>query len=273
MAYIYVIIFIALTALIYNLISYYKVKQKQKVILKSNNIYLSKYKKKFVYSYINKIESKLFNLGYPHKLNTKKYIVFKYVLPIVIFIIGVLNYKSIKISLILFLISFFTPNYLLYSYTKDEKNILINEIKNLTNSIVLSLSAYGTLEYALNIAKGTLTHPRFILAWDKFIYEYKMYGYNIKQAAINLENKFKSYELSLFLSTLIQGDVEGNLLGNLEKFADTLELNYFKYLKKKSAERLMYVTLGTVISLVDIVLVVMYPIFKQVIDNLQVIFS
>ena len=272
-AYIYVIIFIALSILIYNLISYYKIKQKQKAILKSNNIYLSKHKKNFVSSYINKIESKLFNLGYPYKLSTKKYIVFKYVLPIVIFIIGVLNYKSIKISLILFLIFFFTPNYLLYSYTKDENNILINEIKNITNSIVLSLSAYGTLEYALNIAKGTLTHPRFILAWDKFIYEYKMYGYNIKQASINLEKKFKSYELSLFLSTLIQGDAEGNLLENLEKFADTLELNYFKYLKKKSAERLMYVTLGTVISLVDIVLVVMYPIFKQVIDNLQVIFS
>ena len=95
----------------------------------------------------------------------------------------------------------------------------------------------------------------------------------LKQAAINLEKKFDSYELSLFLSTLIQGDAEGNLLENLKKFSDTLELNYFKYLKKKSAERLMYVTIGTVLSLVNIILVVMYPIFKQVVDNLQVIFS
>lgn len=270
---IYVIIFIVLSLLIYNLISYIQVNKKQKIILNSNNIYLSKNKKNFVSSYINKIESKLFNLGYPYKLSTKKYIVFKYLLSTVIFIVGILNYKSIKIPLILFLIFFFTPNYLLYSYTKNEKNILINEVKNLTNSIVLSLSAYGTLEYALNIARNALTYPRFIAELDKFIYEYKMYGYNIKLAAINLEKKFNSYELSLFLSTLIQGDAEGNLLENLEKFSETLELNYFKYLKKKSAERLMYVTLGTVLSLVNIVLVVMYPIFKQVLDNLQVIFS
>lgn len=270
---IYVIFFIVLSLLIYNLILYLQIKKKQKVILQSNNIYISKNKKNFISSYINKIESKLFNLGYPHKLNTKKYIAFKYILPIVIFIIAILNYKSIKISLILFLISFFTPNYLLYSYTKDEKNILINEIKNITNSIILSLSAYGTLEYALNIAKSTLTYPRFVTEFDKFIYDYKMYGYNIKQAALNLEKKFDSYELSLFLSTLIQGNAEGNLLENIEKFSETLELNYFKYLKKKSAQRLMYVTLGTVLSLVNIVLVVMYPIFKQVIDNLQVIFS
>lgn len=270
---IYVIIYIALSLLLYNLILYLNIRKKQKIILQSNNIYLSKNKKNFVSRYINKIESKLFNLGYPYKLSTKKYIVFKYILPIVFFIISILNYGSLRIPLIIFLVSFFTPNYLIYSYTKNENNILINEIKNFTNSIVLSLSAYGTLEYALNIAKNTLTYPRFIQEVDKFIYEYKMHGYNIKQAALGLEKKFNSYELSLFLSTLIQGDSEGNLLEDLEKFSETLELNYFKYLKKKSAERLMYVTLGTVLSLVNIVLVVMYPMFKQVVDNLQVIFS
>ena len=247
--------------------------KKQNTILKSNNIYSSNNKKNFINSLVNKIESKLFNLGYPYKLTTKKYIILKYFLPLIIFIIAVINYKSIKISLILSLIFFFIPNYVLSNYTKNEKNLLINELKKLTNSIVLSLSAYGTLEYALNVGRKTLAYKRFQQEFDKFIYEYKMYGYNIKQAAINLENKFNSYELSLFLSTLIQGDIEGNLLEDLEKFSEMLELNYFKYLKKKSAERLMYVTLGTVITLVNIILIVMYPIFMQVIDNLQVIFS
>lgn len=264
--------YIALSVLLYNLISYFHIMQKQKKILHSNKIYLSKNKKNFVSCYINKIESKLFNLGYPYKMNAKKYIIFKYVLSITIFIIAILNYRSLKIPIVIFLISFFIPDYLIYSYNKTEKTVLINEIKNFTNSIVLSLSAYGTLEHALCTGKNTLTYPRFILEIDKFIYEYKMHGYNIKQAALNLESKFNSYELSLFLSTLIQGDNEGNLLENLQKFSETLELNYFKYLKKKSAQRLMYVTLGTVLSLVNIVLVVMYPMFKQVIDNLQVIF-
>lgn len=269
---IYVVIFIVLSILLYCLVSYFQVVRKQKKVFRSN-IYISKNKKNFLNRYIRKVESKLFYLGYPYKLSTRKYIAFKYIFSIIIFIIAVINYKSLKISFILFFISFFIPNYMLYSYTKNEKNILINEIKNVTNSIILSLSAYGTLENALIIAKSTLSYTRFINEFDRFIYEYKMHGYNIKQAAINLERKFASYEVSLFLSTLIQGDAEGNLLENLEKFSETLELNYFKYLKKKSAERLLYVTLGTVLSLVNIVLVVMYPIFKQVIDNLQIIFS
>ena len=270
---IYVIIYIALIFLIYNIINFLNIKKKQRTILGSNNIYLSQSKTKFINSYVNNVETKLFNLGYPYKLNAKKYITFKYIFSITILILAILNYKSIKIPIILFLISFFTPNYLINNHTKNEKNILINEVKNITNSVILSLSAYGTLEQALLTAKNTLQHPRLIKEFEKFIYEYKMYGYNIKQAAINLENKFKSYELSLFLNTLIQGEKEGNLLEDLKKFSETLDLNYFKYLKKKSAERLMYVTLGTVISLLNIVLVVMYPIFKQVIDNLQIIFS
>lgn len=270
---IYALMYIVLSILIYNLIFYINVLRKQKTVFKSNNIYLSKNKKNFINSYINKIELKLFNLGYPYNLNTKKYIVLKYVLSTAIFFIAILNYGSIKIPSIIFLIIFFTPNYLLYNHYKNESNILINEIKNVTNSIILGLSAYGTLENSLNIAKTTIEYPRFLCEFEKFIYEYKMYGYNIKQAAINLEKKFKSYELSLFLSTLIQGDKEGSLQESLEKFSETLELNYFKYLKKKSAQRLLYVTLGTVFSLVNIILVVMYPILKQVIDNLQVIFS
>lgn len=100
-----------------------------------------------------------------------------------------------------------------------------------------------------------------------------MSGYNLKDASLRFEKQFLSYELSLFLSTLVQGSIEGNLLENMEKLSETLELNYFKYLKKKSQERLLYVTLGTVISLVNIILIVMYPIFKQVVDNLQIIFS
>ena len=68
---IYVIIFIVLSLLIYNLISYIQVNKKQKIILNSNNIYLSKNKKNFVSSYINKIESKFKNESSSYSLYIK----------------------------------------------------------------------------------------------------------------------------------------------------------------------------------------------------------
>ena len=273
MTVIYVLIYSVLGILIYNLISLINVWSKQKQLISYRKKYISNNKKKYFTQYMNKIESKLFNLGYPYKLNVKRYLIIKYVLSIGIFIIAYFNYKDIKVPLILSCITFFIPNYLISNYIKSEKFILINEIKNITNSLILSLSSYTPLKDALKIVKSGIEYERFKVAYDMFEREYSMNGYNLKKPARELENKFNSYELSLFLGTLIQGDAEGDLLECLEKFRDTLELNYFKYLKRKAATRLLYVTLGTVISLVDIILVVTYPIFIQVINNLQLIFS
>ena len=85
--------------------------------------------------------------------------------------------------------------------------------------------------------------------------------------------KFNSYELTLFLTTLIQGENEGQFVESLERYKEVLEINYFKYLKRKALTKSLYVTLGTVLSLVNLVAIVMYPIIVQVIDNLQLIFA
>ena len=270
---IYVLIYFTLCFLIFNLISFVKLSKKRKNIFSSNKVYISKTKFKYLNSYIDKIESKLFNLGYPFKLNTKKYIIIKFVLPTTFLIAGVINKVSIKGIVILFLLSFFILDYLIFNFKNNEKNILVNEIRNLTNSVIITLSSYATLEQALNSAKMVLTYKRFKEEYERFIYEYKMSGYNLKESGLRLESKFYSYELSLLITTLLQGEKQGNILESMKKYSETLELNYFKYLKKKSAQRLLYVTLATIISLVNIVLIVMYPMFTQVVNNLQIMFS
>ena len=65
---IYVLVYLILVFLIFNLISYFNVKKKSKIVLGSEKVYNTKSKTKFFNSYINKIESKLFNLEYPYKL-------------------------------------------------------------------------------------------------------------------------------------------------------------------------------------------------------------
>ena len=96
MADIYVIIYIVLVVLIFNLISIYNVLKKQRYILSFSKKHIPQ-KKRYVVGYINKIESKLFNLGYPYKLNTKKYLFIKYILSILLFILAYLNYNNLKI--------------------------------------------------------------------------------------------------------------------------------------------------------------------------------
>lgn len=230
-------------------------------------------KHKYVNNYLNKIESKLFNLGFPYKLNLKKYLFIKYILSSIVFLIAYINYNNFKVPCILFFVIFFTPNYLIYSYKNKEKCLLINELKNITNNLILYLSSYTSLKDSLNLIKPTIKNKRLYVAYEIFLKEYNMNGYKLNLPSRNLEAKFESYELSLFLTSLIQGDKEGNILDAILKYKETLEFNYFKYLKKKAGTRLLYVTFGTVLSLINIVLVIMYPIFMQVVDSLKIIFS
>lgn len=234
---------------------------------KFNQIFLI-YPKK----YIEKVEQKLFKLNYPYKITTKKYLVIKYFLSPIVFLMSLINYQNKLMATIISAISFFYLDYMIYSFKKSEKVLIINELKNLVNNIIICLSAYTTLIDALKVSIKALEYKRLKEELDKFVLSYEIYGYDIQKASNLLDGKFDSYELDMFINILKQSEKEGNILENLEKFISVLDLSYFKYLKRQSAKRLLNVTLGTVLLLVDIALIVMYPIFIQVTENLQTIF-
>ncbi len=269
---IYGVIYILLLVIIFNLISLIQIHIRGKQILSNKKRIISK-TPKCLREYFNKIESKLSNLNYPYKLNKKRYLIIKYLCSSVIFLISYINYKSIKVPLMLLIVIFFIPDYLIYSFVKKEKHILINELNGIVSSLILSLSSYSSLNQSLELAGKNITYKRFKDAYVMFVKTYVMNGFSLKNPAKTLMNKFKSYELTLFLTTLIQGENEGKFIESLERYKEVLEINYFKYLKRKAVTKSLYLTLVTVLSLINLVAIVMYPIIVQVIDNLQLIFA
>ena len=228
---------------------------------------------KCISEYLNKVESKLSNLNYPYKLNKKRYLIIKYVSSILIFIISFLNYKSIGVPVVLLLIMFFVPDYLIYLYIKKEKYILIGELNGIVSSLILSLSSFSSLSNSLELAGKNIKYKRLKEEYNKFVKIYVMNAYDLKKASRYMLGKFNNYELTLFLTTLLQGENEGELVQSLDRYREVLEIHYFKYLKRKAVTKVLYVTLGTILSLLNLVLIVMYPIIMQVINNLQVIFA
>lgn len=268
---IYVIIFIFSNLIIYNLINLYLCNKNATKITDNNkskissNIHINSYKKK--------IEQSLLKLGNPYKLNLKKYLIIKYVISPIVFLIAYLNYNNIIISLLLFLIVFYSINFLIYMFRKEENIKIINEIKNLNLNLILYLSCYTPLKEAIMKAINSLTYPRIIGCLKRFVYIYELNGYNLTSALRVIEEKFSSYELNMFLSLLKQGEKEGKLVENLERFDETLELSYFKYLKRQSEKQLVYILLGIMASLGSMSLTVIYPMVIDIMNNLQQIFS
>ena len=228
---------------------------------------------KFIKKYLLNIQNLLNNLDNPYSLNLKKYLFIKYIISILFFIISIINKNSLIISLLLLIITFYIPNILIKIRKNNEKILIIKNLRNIVNSIIISLSASLTLEEALKSSISTIDYKRLKKEFEIFVLNYRAYGYNMKRAINDLKQKFGYYEMELFISTLLNSEGDGNIMQSLDKFNMVLDISYSKYLAKENSKRLLYLTLGTILSLLNIIIIVMYPIFMEVSNNLQVIFK
>lgn len=219
------------------------------------------------------MELKLKNLDYPYKLNTYKYILLKTVAPIILSIVTYFNYKQIGITILIFSITFLIPDILIKLFIQKENNKLIYEIKNVNSNIILCLNATIPLKDALKYVCNYIEYKRFKMYFQKFSENYEKYKFNIKKASLNLISKFSSVELQEFMDVIVQNENNGNLTEALEQYNDLLEITYNKYIKSQADKRLIYVVMGTILMLFDIIAIILYPIAIQVLDSLQIIFS
>ena len=268
---IYVLILIFISILLsYNLISYYLIKRKSIYIINNSSKIYNSLK---LNSYLNKIKNRLDNIGNPYGLNLKKYISIKYFISIVVFIAMYINSKNIILSILLFCIMFFLPNILIFMHLKNESFIINSEISNIVQNIILSLSAKMTFYDSLKTAKNWINYNRLQKEYSNFIENYMMYNFNIFKAISIFSKKFNSYEFNTFLSLLLQGEKEGNMLEVLENFYDSLQLIYYKNLKYKSSKRSLLIILATIILLINSFAIVLYPMAIEISSSFTQIFK
>ena len=258
---IHVIIYICISIFIsYNLISYYYINKKSIYI--TNNKYINKDLK--VNYYLKKVQTKLNNIGNPYGLNLKRYIIIKYFISIALFIIMYINSNNLFTSIILFLSMYFLPNVLIFLYSKNESSIINNEISNIVQNIILSLSANMTFYDSLKYAQNSINYDRLKKEYSKFVEDYMMYNFDIFKAISTFLTKFNSYEFYVFLSLLLQGEKEGNMIEILENFYDSLQFKYFKNLKYKASVRTIMIIFSTLILLINSFAIVLYPIITEI---------
>ncbi len=253
------------------MVSYYFISKRLKYI----SVDRKKYNLKFLIfeKYINKVNDKLTTLGNPFGINLKVYILIKYILSVLLFLLIFFRSRNISLAFLLFIICFLLPDILVNIFQRLENVKIINEISNIVYSLILSLSANMSLYNSMKISINSIRYKRFAKEYEVFVNNYKMYNFNIQKAVEEFKLKFNSYEFNMFISILIECEKQGNILENLEVFSETLEVMSFKFQKLKSANRVVFVSFSTVISMINIFIIVMYPIFTQISSNLIKIFK
>ena len=107
----------------------------------------------------------------------------------------------------------------------------------------------------------------------KFIEEYRIYNYNIKLASRELLEKFNISELKTFIEILSKNDNNENILNLLSGYQDVLDEKVGSRLKFLYLKDSYYILFSIVLFLVITFITVIYPIFKQVLNGLGVIFN
>jgi hypothetical protein len=151
--------------------------------------------------------------------------------------------------------------------------MLYKDLYNLTQNIILSLTVNLTLYKSLKLCSENIKYKRFKKEFDIFINDYEIVNYNVAKVAKNFSEKFSSYELDMFLSVLMQSEKEGNIIQNLENYLKNLDMFYYKNLKKVMLKRTTYVAISTVITLINTLLIILYPMFIQITSSINEIFK
>lgn len=167
---------------------------------------------------------------------------------------------------------FFLIDIILYIYSKNENTIIIKEVYAISQHLMLAISGNVPFNIAIKSASNNIEYTRLKDEFDRFIIDYELYNFDIVKASNKLSQKFNSYELQSFLELIEQSEKEGNLIQNLNGFIDSLELTKMKYQKIRSTKKFLYVTLGSVLVLANIILVIAYPLIIELTSNLNKLF-
>ncbi len=223
-------------------------------------------------SILKKIEEKLYKLGNPYKLNLFNYLIIKTVLFITFFIQTLINYNSIFFAIILSSISFFLPDILILMYKKNLHSQIQNDLLNIIDNIYLQLSSNISMDKILKTAsqnsKNTVLKQAFISMSN--VYEYT--GYNIYLATNELKNKFDVMEIEMFCNCLIEQIILGENLSIIENLSNILRQKYLDKIKTNTKKKIVLITLGIGITLINISLLVFYPIFNSFSEGFKNIF-
>lgn len=262
----------------YNLISYYFILKKSKYVKKTyiDDDFLFKLATKTKFYSINKYliskQEKLINSGNLYGLNLFKYIIIKYFLSTFLFFTLFYNSKNFFLSIIIFLIIFFLLDILIYVFEKNEGSKLVNEISNIVQNIILSLSANMSLYDALISSINIIKYERFKKEYIEFINKYRMHNYNMVLAVNEFEKKFNTYEFNMFLSILIECEKEGKYIELLENLEKSLEIRYFKYLEIQSIKNTFVIVFAIIIALLNSIAIIGYPMIIEIFTSVNEIF-
>ncbi len=211
--------------------------------------------------------------GYPLRLDSIRYYLVKVFLALLFLTAGIKNYDSLIISIILSLIGYFFIDFYIYINKKSRDAEICNDLYNVTNSICMQLSSHLSLKDALKFQYENCSNKDFKKAIIEFSTCYELSELNIEEAIKSLKQKFDILEVQVFCNSLSEYNETGNIVEILDNLSQTLGEKQLDKLKENTRTKIIYITIGVIIALTNIILLIFYPLFMELGQEFNNIFK
>ena len=222
-------------------------KKKNKIKIVSNDENFKKVLKKF--NFLKNKNEFLSRQGYPLKLNAISYYIIKILVSFIFVIATSINYNSMLISIIFFVIGYYLIDIYILINKKSRDTEICTDLLNVSNSISLQLSANITLKDSLKKQFEICKNKDFRKAMLEFTTKYELSELNVGTAIKELQNKFEILELNMFCNTLMEYNKVENIIEILENLSEILKIKYIEKLKHGTKIKILYITFGVILAL------------------------
>ena len=220
-----------------------------------------------------KIDIVLERLNNPYGLNIEKYLIIKFFLFIFFFIQTFLQSQSIIFSIIMALISFMLVDLLIYLYKNNQKKEIEKDLLNIVDNIYLQISSNIKIDKVLKSIYKDCTNKNLKNSFISLSNAYEYTGYNIQEAVKKIKYKFDTIEIEMLCNSLVEQIMLGQNLMSFENLSNILREKYIDNLKKSTNKKVILITISIAITLLNISLIVFYPILKSFNEGFNSIFS
>ncbi len=254
-------------------------KIRRKYFFKSQISYTPKRSKNYnskiladINSKISNKQRQLNNLGNPYGLNGKNFYVVKFLLLAIFLILSIINDLSYINILIVSIISFFLLDILIFLNKKSLYSNIQKDLSNIVDNVYLQLASNINMSKILRDISYVCKTKVFRDALVSMSNVYEYTGYNIQTAVLELKRKFDIVEVDMFCNALVEQTLLGDNIALFENLSNVLTQKNLEQIKLNTKKKIVFITMGITVTLLNISLLVFYPIMNSFSESFSNIF-
>ncbi len=199
--------------------------------------------------------------GYPLRLDSIRYYVLKIALALIFLTAGIKNYDSIIFSIILSLIGYYFIDFYILVNKKSRDLEICDDLYGVVNSVSLQLSSHMSLKDSLKYQYENCNNKDLRMALIELSTSYELTEYNIDFATKGLRDKFDITEIDMFCNALQEYNQTSSITEILDNLSSILGEKQIEKHKDTTRNKILYITFGVILALLNIIMLVFYPLF------------